>query len=119
MSSIGLITDLVTPPLLSGHLDSSIAQGSRRGVESRHHDDCCKINCSPIAAIDGLLRCEEASPCAAKDCSEGQEMDDSIRIGDQLYRDAHETADLTVVFWTVSRGSCNIIQSEAYEEASI
>src|SRR5271168_2970810 len=102
MTSIGLITDPVTPPLLSGHLDSSI-QGSRRGVESRRHDDCCKINCSPITAINGLLRCEEALPYAAKDCSKGQGMDHSVRLGDLLYRDAHETANLTVIFWTVSR----------------
>src|ERR1700678_1762917 len=102
MTSIGLITDPVTPPLLSGHLDSSLAQRSLRGVESRHHDDCCKINCSPTTAINGLLRCEEALPCAAKDCSEGQGMDHSVRCGDRLYRDAHEAADLTVIFWTVS-----------------
>src|SRR5580658_5980476 len=102
MTSIRLITDPVTPPLLSGRLDSSI-QGSRRGVESRHHDDCCKIICSPITAIDGLLRCEEALRCATEDCSEGQGMGHSVRIGDRLYRDAHETANVAVIFWTVSR----------------
>ena len=103
MTSIGLIADPVAPRLLSGHLDSIIAPGSRRGVESRHRDDCCKINCLPITAINGLLRCEEALPCATKDCSEGQGMDHSVRIGDRLYFDAHETADVTVIFWTVSR----------------
>ena len=103
MTSIGLIADPVTPPLLSGHLDSIIAPGSRRGVESRHRDDCCKINCSPITAINGLLHCEEALPYAAKDCSKEQGMAHSVRIGDRLYRDAHKTADPIVIFWIVSR----------------